>query len=290
MPGAIGPIAPGGAGTLPLRWLFPYFAAVNDDSGRDCQTHVAILNLASRSVAFEVDFLQANTGNSAVLVSRTVQSGRNGHRQGGRWTYGIVSETAPENGQSSKSGTWSTYTYMKRAGLVYDHCPEMLPDIAAGKQSLDGAVQAAKAVRRREEQRESLPDDLGGPVDSGAERTDADLPVFGGLPLRSLRQAAFLRWTQSWEQGKVQDVARSLPERCPDRDRRRAVGHRVGPARRSSSGNRCRVRRGAFHDSTPAGNVAAAPAVANPVRRACQHLDRRCGGLRNGDFRGRLRT
>lgn len=65
-----------GAGTLPVRWLFPYFAADDDDSGRDCQTHVTILNLAPKSVAFEVDFLQANTGNSAELISGTVQSAR----------------------------------------------------------------------------------------------------------------------------------------------------------------------------------------------------------------------
>lgn len=86
----------------------------------------------------------------------------NGHRQDGRWTYGKVSETSPD---SQDLGNWTEC--MRRAGLVLDHSPDLLPRVAAGNLALDAAVREATAKREERKRRAELPEDLGVLVDNG---------------------------------------------------------------------------------------------------------------------------
>jgi len=86
-----------------------------------------------------------------------------GRRKDGRWMRGSVPEQ-PDSGRSSSSG-W--VKAISEAGLVLDHCPELLPKVAAGSEALDSAVNKAQGIKRDKDQRKELPGDLGALVDAG---------------------------------------------------------------------------------------------------------------------------
>lgn len=72
-----------------------------------------------------------------------------GKRNGGRWEYGAVSETVPENGGSPKS-TWAAH--MRDAGLVLDMLgAARLHRVANGLEALDAAVRHAREAKESEE-------------------------------------------------------------------------------------------------------------------------------------------
>lgn len=82
----------------------------------------------------------------------------NGKRENGRWEYGAVSATEPENTGSRKS-TWSDA--MRLAGLVFDFLgAERLRRVAEGKEALDAAVQHARQAKAEQARIKDLPDDL----------------------------------------------------------------------------------------------------------------------------------
>lgn len=83
-----------------------------------------------------------------------------GHRSNGRWTRGTV-PVITESGNN----TW--LNLVSRAGLVLDHAPDLLPQVAAGEIALDAAVKQASEIRDTKKRRAELPDDLGALVDAG---------------------------------------------------------------------------------------------------------------------------
>jgi hypothetical protein len=79
-----------------------------------------------------------------------------GRRENGRWKRGSVPEG--EKGESAPKETWKRR--MTEAGLVLDHAPELLPQVAAGELALDAAVKEAAQRREQQAQLGGLPIDL----------------------------------------------------------------------------------------------------------------------------------
>ena len=95
----------------------------------------------------------------AAAVALTLAS--DGKRAAGRWKRDSV--PMPDT-----LGSQSNWAYcMAEAGLVLDHCPEWLPKVVAGTESLDAAVKKATEIQRDKAKRSSLPEDLGVLVDAG---------------------------------------------------------------------------------------------------------------------------
>ena len=85
----------------------------------------------------------ASTGARAASVALVLNA--EGKRKNYRWERGSVPD-AGDNGGSSISG-W--IRAMKLAGTVLDHLPELLPEVAAGRISLDSAYSSADEERRK---------------------------------------------------------------------------------------------------------------------------------------------
>jgi hypothetical protein len=94
----------------------------------------------------------------------------NGHRKNERWTYGKVAETSPD---SKDSKNWTTY--MAMSGVVLDHVPGLLQNVADGHDSLDSIYRYALQIRDEKARRTELPDDLGVLVDAGELSLDLAL-------------------------------------------------------------------------------------------------------------------
>lgn len=146
----------------------------------------------------------------AAAVALTLAA--DGRRHNGRWKYGAVNETAPE---SHNRGNWTEY--MRRAGLVLDHAPDLLPQVAAGILALDAAVNEATRVREQKAQLAGLPADLRTLVEA-REVTIAD----------ALRRAALAeRYTNLVASGDLSlEEAEHLSER-DDREHREAIQRAV---------------------------------------------------------------
>jgi len=101
----------------------------------------------------------ASTGARAASVALVLNA--EGKRKNYRWERGSVPD-ARDNRRSSDSG-WEKA--MQQAGTVLDRMPELLPEVAAGRISLDAAYTSADKLRQAEQLAESqrvkkLEDDL----------------------------------------------------------------------------------------------------------------------------------
>jgi hypothetical protein len=75
-PSAGSDVATRTAPVYPLRWRVLYFAADNNNTGRDCQTFIIIRNVSGHSVSFEAEFFAGGTGGSIKILTGTAGVGR----------------------------------------------------------------------------------------------------------------------------------------------------------------------------------------------------------------------